>query len=76
MKIGSVCSVAAAAFSVALWISQASAASKDSGVGIRDSAITRCLAQAHGHYPGKYWDSGQDRDFAYRAYMSDAGLPP
>jgi hypothetical protein len=42
----------------------------------REAVISRCLAQAHGHYPGKYWDWGQARGFAYRTCIFDAGFPP
>jgi hypothetical protein len=42
----------------------------------RDAAISRCLAQAHSHYPGKYWDWGQARGFAYRTCIFGAGYPP
>jgi hypothetical protein len=40
------------------------------------AAVSRCVAQARSQYPGKYWDWGQARTFAYRACIFDAGFPP
>jgi hypothetical protein len=59
-----------------LWTFQAAAAVRESSATSRDAAISRCLAQAHRQYPGKYWDWGQARGFVYRACIFDAGFPP
>jgi hypothetical protein len=55
---------------------QAVAANRESLVTSRDVAVSRCLAKAHRQYPGKYWDWGQARRFAYRTCIFDAGFPP
>ena len=76
MKIANALSIAlAAGLSVSVWTSQTSAAVREVAAG-RDAAITRCLAQAQRHYPGKYYDWGADRDYEYQACMFSAGFPP
>jgi hypothetical protein len=57
-----------------LWTFQALGARRGSFAIGRDAAVSRCLAQAHSQYPGKYWDWGQARGFAYRACIFDAGF--
>jgi hypothetical protein len=64
-----------AGLSVATLTSQASAAVGDAGAG-RDAAMERCVAEAKSHYPGKYYDYGQARNFAYEHCMFDAGRAP
>jgi hypothetical protein len=75
MTIANTLSIAlVAAISIAAWTSQAAAAVRE-GAG-RDAAMTRCLAQAKRHYPGKYFDWGEVRDFNYWDCMHDAGYVP
>jgi hypothetical protein len=73
MKIATLLSVALAmGLSVATWTSPASAAVKDVN-GSREAVMTKCNAEAKGHYPGSYRDWGDSRDFAYQHCMYDAG---
>jgi hypothetical protein len=64
-----------AGLSFATMTSQASAAARDAEAG-RDAAMERCVAEAKSHYPGKYYDYGQARNFAYEHCMYDAGQAP
>ena len=59
MKVTTMLSVVLAmGLSVATWASSASAAVRDAAAG-REGTVTRCLAEAHRHYPGKYYDWGK-----------------
>jgi hypothetical protein len=76
MKNASMLSIALiAGLSVAAWTSQGLAAGRDTAA-VRDAAMSRCLAEARRHYPGKYYDWGETRDHSYQACMFDAGFPP
>ena len=75
MKVTTMLSVVLAmGLSVATWASSASAAVRDAAAG-REGTVTRCLAEAHRHYPGKYYDWGEVRDHEYQRCMFDAGFP-
>jgi hypothetical protein len=64
--------VLVAGLSVATWTSQATAAANNAAAG-REATMTRCLSEAHRHYPGSYrdWDNAQNS--SYRSCMHDAG---
>jgi hypothetical protein len=73
-KTGLLSMALVAGLSVAMWTSQATAAVKNTPAG-REAAMTRCLEDAHRHYPGKYYDWGEIRDHEYQRCMFDAGFP-
>ena len=52
----------------------AQVAAQDSGQ--RDSAISRCVRQAHLQYPEDTPDHNNNRTFAYKACMTNAGFNP
>jgi hypothetical protein len=75
MKTAGLLSMAlVAAFSIATWTSQATAAVKDAAGG-REAAITRCLMETKRHYPGSYRDWDSIQHFNYQSCMHDAGYP-
>jgi hypothetical protein len=65
-----------AVLAVALWASQAPAASKGSAATGRDAVVQRCMTDAHRHYGGIYYNWGEVRESAYEHCMTDAGFPP
>jgi hypothetical protein len=66
MKIANVLSMALlTGLSIPAWTSQSSAAANHAGA----DTMTRCLGDARRHYPGKYYDWGEVRDFSYEACM-------
>jgi hypothetical protein len=65
-----------AAISLAAWTAQSSAAVRGGPAGTREATTARCIAEARRHYPGKYYDWGEVRDFQYENCMHDAGFPP
>jgi hypothetical protein len=70
MKIASMLLIALlAGLSVATWSSQASAAG-------RDTAISRCIAQAQRQFPTNRRYNMSNRTFAYKACMHAAGFRP
>jgi hypothetical protein len=74
MKTAGLLSMAlVAGLSVATWTSQATATVKNAAAG-REAAITRCLSEAHKHYPGSYrdWDTAQNA--SYQSCMRDSGF--
>jgi hypothetical protein len=76
MKIARMLSVVLlAGISVAMWTAQGSAAVRNAP-GSRDATTERCIVEARKHYPGKYYDWGEIRDFQYQNCMHDAGFPP
>jgi hypothetical protein len=42
----------------------------------RDAAISRCVRQAHLQYPDDTVDHNNNRTFAYKACMTNAGFNP
>jgi hypothetical protein len=76
MRVVNTAIIALAGSLPALWAFQSLAAPRMSTATSRDAAVSRCLARAHSHYPGKYWDWGQARGFAYRTCIFDGGFTP